>query len=180
MRLVNKTIFVGAVFFFVFGIYAYAADTAKIGIVDLNKILMESNSGKSGQAEIKKQVDKMGSDFKKKAADIEELKKQYDKDAMVMNKDARDDKERDLKIKIMDLQNLEKKYTSDIQKLQNDFLKRFKNDIDGIVDEIGKKEGYQIIIEKNQAGVFYSQASADITDRVIQQLNSKTAPKSGK
>lgn len=180
MRLINKTVFAGVVLFFILGVCAYAADTAKIGIVDFRKILEESNVGKSGRAEIKKKGEEMGTDLKKKGAELDELKKQYDKNAMVTNKDVMDEKERELKIKYMDFQNLEKKYTSDIQKLHNDLLIRLKNDVDVIVDGIGKKEDYQLIIEKNQAGVFYSQASADITDKVIQQLNAKSAPKSGK
>ncbi|MGB5159159.1 OmpH family outer membrane protein [Desulfobacterium sp. N47] len=180
MRLINKIVFVGSVLFFVLGIYAYAADAAKIGIVDFRKILEDSNTGKSGRAEIKKQGEKMEADLKKRGAEIDEMKKKYDKDAMVASKDARDEKERDLQTKYIDFKNFEKKYNSEIQKLQTDFFVRLKKDVDIIVGEIGKKEGYQIIIEKNQAGVFYSPASADITDRIIQQLNAKSAPKAGK
>lgn len=177
MRLINKSIFVGAVLFFMLGIYAYAAEAAKIGIVDFRKILEESNTGKSGRAEIKKQGEKMEGDLKKRGAEIEELKNKLEKDSMVASKSAKEEKERDLQIKYIDFKNIEKKYTSEIQKLQNDFLMRMKNEVDAIVDEIGKKEGYQIIIEKNQAGVFYSPASADITNRVIQQLNTKPSSK---
>ena len=180
MRLINKTVFAGVVLFFMLGIYAYAADSAKIGIVDFRKILEESNTGKSGRAEIKKQGEKMEADLKKRGAELEEIKNKLDKDAMVANKSARDEKEREAQIKYIDFKNLEKKYASEIQKLQTDFFIRTKNDVDIIVGEIGKKEGYQIIIEKNQAGVFYSPASADITNRVIQQLNAKTSSKAGK
>ncbi|MBA3037899.1 MAG: OmpH family outer membrane protein [Desulfobacterium sp.] len=180
MRLINKIVFVSVALFFILGIYAYAADVAKIGIVDFRKILEESNTGKSGRAEIKKQGEKMEADLKKRGAEIDEMKKKYDKEAMVANKDARDEKERELQIKYIDFKNLEKKYTSEIKKLQSDFFISLKNEVDLIVAEIGKKDDYQIIIEKNEAGVFYSPASADITDRIIQKLNTKPAPKSVK
>lgn len=180
MRLINKTVFVSAVFFFMLGISAYAADVAKIGVVDFQKILEASNAGKTGQSEIKKQGEKMESDLKKRGAEIEELNKKLEKGAMVGSKEMREEKERESQIKIFDFKNLEKKYMAELQKLQTEIVVRIQKEVNAIVDEIGKEEGYQIIIEKNRAGVFYSPASADITNRVIQRLNAKSAPKAGK
>ena len=44
-----------------------------------------------------------------------------------------------------------------------------------IVQEIGKKEGYLLIIEKSNAGVIYNPESIDITDKVITAYNKKSA-----
>lgn len=180
MRLLKTTVLTGVVFFFLLGIYASAADAVKIGVVDFMKILESSNAGKSGQTEIKKQADKMKADLEKKGAEIEELKKKIDKDAMVGNKEMREEKEREVQIKFMDFKNLEKKYSSELQKLQGDSLVRIQKDVQVIADEIGKKEGYLLIIEKREAGVFYAPAAVDITEKIIQQYNTKTAPKTVK
>jgi outer membrane protein len=180
MRLLKTTVLTGVVFFFLLGIYASAADVAKIGVVDFMKILESSNAGKSGQAEIKKQADKMKADLEKKGAEIEELKKKIDKDAMVGNKEMREEKEREAQIRFMDFKNLEKKYSSELQKLQGDSLVRIQKEVQAIADEIGKKEGYLLIIEKREAGVFYAPAAVDITEKLIQQYNTKAAPKTGK
>jgi len=83
-------------------------------------------------------------------------------------------------IKYLDFKNLEKKYSSELQKIQTDSLVHIQKEVQTIADEIGKKEGYLIIIEKREAGVFYAPASVDITDKVIQQYNAKPAQKSGK
>ncbi len=173
-----KTLFSAViVLFFLIGISAQAADVAKIGVVDFMKILEISNAGKSGQAEIKKQADKMKADLEKKGAEIEDLKKKIEKDAMVGSKEMREEKEREVQIKFLDFKNLEKKYSSELQKIQSDSLVRIQKEVQAIADEIGKKEGYLLIVEKREAGVFYAPASVDITDKLIQQYNAKTAPK---
>ena len=180
MRLVKTAVSAGIALFFLLGISAHAADVAKIGVVDFMKILENSSAGKSGQAEIKKQADKMKADLEKKGAEIEELKKKIEKDAMVGNKEMREEKEREVQIKYLDFKNLEKKYSSELQKIQTDSLVRIQKEVQTIADEIGKKEGYLLIIEKREAGVFYAPASVDITEKLIQQYNAKAAPKSGK
>ncbi|MBU0545299.1 MAG: OmpH family outer membrane protein [Proteobacteria bacterium] len=180
MRLVKTAVSASIVLFFLLGISAHAADVAKIGVVDFLKILETSNAGKAGQAEIKKQADKMKADLEKKGAEIEELKKKIEKDVMVGNKEMREEKEREAQIKYMDFKNLEKKYSSELQKIQTDSIVRIQKEVNTIADEIGKKEGYLLIIEKREAGVFYAPASVDITEKLIQQYNAKAAPKAGK
>ena len=180
MRLFKTAVSASIALFFLLGISADAADVAKIGVIDFMKILESSNAGKAGQAEIKKQADKMKADLEKKGAEIEELKKKIEKDAMVGNKEMREEKEREVQIKYLDFKNLEKKYSTELQKVQTDSLLRIQKEVQTIADEIGRKEGYLLLIEKREAGVFYAPASVDITEKLIQQYNVKAAPKSGK
>jgi Skp family chaperone for outer membrane proteins len=46
------------------------------------------------------------------------------------------------------------------------------------VTEIGKKEGYVLVI--SNIGVIYHQPSVDITSRLIQELNTRPVKKAGK
>jgi outer membrane protein len=50
-------------------------------------------------------------------------------------------------------------------------------EVSALVEEIGKKEGYLLII--NNTGVLYSPNSINITDQLIKQLNARYAKKSG-
>ena len=153
----------------------FAADVAKIGVIDLQKILGTSTAGKSIQAELKKEKDKMEADLKKKGAEIENIRKRLERESMVMGKEMREEKERESRIKINDFKSLQKKFRSDLQKLEGNLINRLKTDIDEIVKEIGKKEGYLLII--NKFGVIYSPDSIDVTDKVIGRLNKKVVKK---
>ena len=58
--------------------FSLAADVAKIGIVDLQRVMETSDAGKSAQAQIKKQKDKMETDLKAKGAEIEQIRQLKD------------------------------------------------------------------------------------------------------
>jgi outer membrane protein len=155
-----------------------AADVAKIGVIDLQRILETSKAGKLIQAELKKQKENMESDLKQKGAEIEKISKRIEREAMVMSKEMREEKEREQRIKINDFKSLQKKYRSDLQNLEVQLMNQMQKDIKELVDIIGKKEGYLLII--NKFGVIYSPGSIDITDDLIKKLNAKTAKRKKK
>jgi outer membrane protein len=156
---------------------AVAADVAKIGIVDLQRVLETSNPGKSAQAEIKKQKDAMEQELKAKGAEIEQLRMQFERESMVMSKEKREEKERESRIKINDFKSLQQRYRSELQGLEQKLVSQLRDQVNALVTEIGKKEGYLLII--NNFSVMYAPGSIDITDQIIKQMNEKYAKKSG-
>jgi outer membrane protein len=156
---------------------ANAADVAKIGVANLQRILETSNQGKSAQEKIKTQKDQMELELKQKGGEIEELRKQLERESMVMSKEKREEKEREIRIKLNDFKSLQKRYRSQLQSLEKKLVNALLKEVSTLVEEIGKKEGYLLII--NNAGVMYSPNSINITDEVIKQLNARFAKKSG-
>jgi outer membrane protein len=173
MKAVKCTFAISLLILFFFTNSLLAADVAKIGVIDLQKVLETSTAGKSIQAQLKNQKDKMESDLKQKGSEIEKLSKRLERESMVMGKDMREEKEREQRIKINDFKAIQKRYRSDLQKLEVELMNQLQKDIKEIVDEIGKKEGYLLII--NKYTVLYSPGPIDITDDLIKELNAKTA-----
>ena len=52
-------------------------------------------------------------------------------------------------------------------------MSQLKTDINAVVQEMGRKDGYLLII--NKFGVLYSPNSIDLTDKLIQKLNASTS-----
>jgi len=173
MRAVKWSFAMSLLILFFFTNSLFAADVAKIGVIDLQKILETSAFGKSIQAQLKAQKEKMESDLKQKGSEIEKISKRLERESMVMSKDMREEKEREQRIKINDFKSLQKKYRSDLQKFEAQLMNQLQSDIKELVDEIGKKAGYLLII--NKYSVIYSPSSIDITDELIKNLNAKTA-----
>jgi outer membrane protein len=90
---------------------------------------------------------------------------------MVMSKEMREEKEREQRIKVNDFKSLQKRYRSELQKLQVELMQKLQTKITAITEEIGKKEGYLLIIDKR--GVIYAPTSVDLSDKLIQRLNKK-------
>lgn len=152
-----------------------AADVAKIGVVDIQKVLLTSSAGKMAKAQINKKAREMESSLTVKKEEIEKLKENLEREAMVMNKETRDERERDIRIKINDIKSLKNKYENDLKKIEGKVVKRIQQDVDVIVQELGKKEGYLLII--SNPVVLYSPSSIDITDQLIQAYNTVLAEK---
>jgi outer membrane protein len=157
-----------------FALPALAADIAKIAVVDFQRVLLESAPGKAVQETIQTRGREMESDLRKKGEEIEQMTEQFNRDAMVMSRDKRDEKQREMEIRRYDFQTLQKKYQSEIRELENRMIEKLKVEIFEITEDLGQKEGYLLIIE--QGAVVYSPAAIDITDKVIAAYNAKTQP----
>ena len=150
---------------------SWAADIAKIGVVDFQKVLSVSNAGKQAQAEINTKGKAMEADLKKKGSEIEEIKKRIERETLVMSKENREEKEREFRIKLNDFKMLKKKYAGDFKRMEKRLVSRIQKEILQLVEEMGKKEGFLLIVEKREGGVLYYPSTIDITDRLIQKYN---------
>lgn len=151
----------------------FAADVAKIGIVDFQKVFETSSAGKEAKAEINTQGKKLETDLKAKGGELEELKKRLEREALVMSREKREEKEREFRIQVNDFKSLQKKYERDLQRTQKRLLGEMKKEVLKIITEVGKAEGYLMIIEK--IGVLYAPTALDISDTIIQKYNESKA-----
>lgn len=165
-----KIVFVAAIISLCFvTVSSFGADVAKIGVVNFQRIFDASNAGKQASAEINKQGKKMESDLNENGKEIEEIRKKLEREALVMSKEMREEKEREFRIKVNDLKVLKNKYEKNLREVQKRLIKRIRKEVLDIVEEIGKKEGYLLIIEN--IGVLYSPNTLDITDKIIEKYN---------
>ncbi|MFW6052768.1 MAG: OmpH family outer membrane protein [Desulfosalsimonas sp.] len=153
------------------GASALAADVAKIGIIDFQKVLRESEAGKKVQKEIQKEGQEMEADLQNLAKEIEELDKQLSRDSMVMDQDKRRERQQELEDKKRSFQSKRGEYQSRLREMESELVGKLQDEIFSISEEIGKEEGYLLIIERS-AAVYYPD-SIDITDKVIKKHNDR-------
>ncbi len=163
------------VFVFLITIPAFAADVAKIGLVDFQKIMVTSSAGKM----IQKKLQAKGNEFSQKLQNMQkeivELEKKLKTESMVLNQEKRDEKGREYRIKVNDFNQAKKQLQYDLKNLEAKEVKQMQKAVFEIVQKIGKQEGYLLIIEKKNAGVMYNPASIDITDKIIIAYNKISA-----
>ena len=177
MRSLQTILGVTFVTIFFATVSVYGADVAKIGVIDFQRVLETSSAGKASQAEITKQGKAMEIELKKSQEELEEMKRRIEREALVMTKDMRDEKEREFRIKVNDFRTLEQKFKKEINDLNKRLVKRLQEDVFALVEEMGKKEGYLLVVERTEGGVLYAPNAIDITDKLIQLYNSRFAQK---
>lgn len=149
---------------------AYAADL-KIGVIDFQRVLRESSGGKAAKADIEKKGKALEASLVSKGKTLEAEKKKLEAEGSVMNAESRENKAREFKIKVMDFQALQKKSADDFKKYEAEVIRKVQKDVFGLVESIGKKGNYTLILEKSAA--LYNPSGIDITDQLIKMYDKK-------
>jgi outer membrane protein len=150
---------------------AMAADAMKVAYVDLQKALNMSASGKAAKEKMKVKFKDYDADVQKKQEELKKLKEDLEKQAMLLSSDARAAKERDYQQKVKDYQRLTKDIQEELQRTDADYTRKILEEIFKVVQQIGKQEGYTLILEKTESSILYASDGIDITDRVIQAFD---------
>jgi outer membrane protein len=169
MVLNKKTFLVAVCFLFALNAAAQAADVAKIGVVDFQRFLTTSKAGKSAQEEFKSKGEKMEANLKKLEDEIKTLKERLEREAMVMSQQMREEKEREYRIKINDFKQQKQRFMTELKSLEGRLVTGIRDELLELIKEVGKKEGYLLIIDK--AAVHYNPSAIDITDDLIKKYN---------
>lgn len=160
---------------FVMGLLAatsYAADV-KIGVFDFEKIMTDSKMGKSAKSKLESKHQSLKSVLEKKKVELENMDGKLEKDRLVLGSDKYNAKKLEIQKKAIDFKDLERKSTDELRQYRQDLVGEINKEVVTIIGQIGKKENYTIIVEKNIAGTAYFNQNIDLTDRVVKALNSK-------
>ncbi|MDY0221042.1 MAG: OmpH family outer membrane protein [Desulfobacterium sp.] len=180
MKFMTKAALITAGLFLLCTVSAVAAgkqENPKIGIFNFQKILVTSAPGKVAKEEINKKGKEMEESLKGKGQELEELKKTIEREALVMSKEKRDEKEREFRIKVNDFKTLQAQYQDEFKTFEAGFIKEINNDVLNLVQDMAKEEGYTLVFEQNAAGVVYSLDALDMTDRIISRFNKSSVDK---
>jgi outer membrane protein len=143
----------------------------KIGYVDLQRALNESDTGKKAKEEFKVQVDKLQGKLKKQKDEIDNLKDRLEKKSLVMKDEERGNLEEDYRKKLRDFERDYKDSQADLQKKDNDLTGGIIREFQEVIRDYGEQQGYTVILETSSNAVVYGAKSADVTEAIIQRYN---------
>lgn len=149
----------------------------KIGYVDLQRALNESDPGRKAKEEFKVEVDKLQAKLKKQKDDIDGLKDQLEKKALVMKDEERNNAEEDYRRKLRDFERNYKDSQADLQRKDGELTGAIIKELQDVIREYGEKEGFTVILEASNSAVLYGAKNADLTDSIIQQYNGRSRKK---
>lgn len=160
-------------FLICFGLIAspVQAQGQKIGYVDLQKALNLSAAGKEAKEKIKVKVQGYDAEVQQRQAELKKLKEDLEKQAMLLSEEARSTKERDYQQKVKDYQRFTKDIQETLQQTDADLTRKILEQLLKVVQDVGKKEGYTLILEKTESSLVYADDSIDMTDSVIKAFD---------
>jgi Skp family chaperone for outer membrane proteins len=169
--------------------YAWAGQAApsvlKVGIVDLDRALKESTSGKQALATLKQFRDKVVKEIndKKRQKDSKEttlrdLQTELTSQSMVLSDSAKRDKEetyrrqvRDLRKFIDDSNRFIEESERDLREREAELTSRMLRDLLEIIRAVGREESFTIIFERNDRVLLFAAEPIDLTEKIIKRFD---------
>ncbi len=153
------------------------ADELKIGYVDLQRALNESEGGKKAKSDLEAIIKAKQKDIDKRAKEVEKLKADIDKQSALLSEEARKKKQDELDRKLREYKRFLQDAQEEVKKKEFELTNAILKDLVRIVREIGKEEKYTIILEKAEGLILYADKAVDITDKVIERYNKEIKSK---
>jgi outer membrane protein len=151
------------------GSYALAGD--RIGFIDLRKIMIQSKAGKTASLEFRKAVEKDKAVIQERETELKRLKEELEKQRLILTPDAVTTKELDYQRKFRDYQRMVKDSKEELELKDQELSRRLIPEILKVVNDIGGKEGYTMILDVSTQGLAYHSRKNDITDKVVKKFD---------
>jgi len=147
------------------------ARAEKIGFVNVEEVLMNSDVGKATGDNLKKNYEKTRTNLQNREKELQKLKDELEKQRPVLTEKAMKDKEQAYQKKFREYQDLVKDANEDMQSRRQEFLAKNVPEIMKIVSSIGDKEGYTLIMDLSNPTIAYSAKDHNLTQKVMQEFN---------
>jgi outer membrane protein len=161
-----------------FAVPLRAQEKIKVGFIDIQKAIVESQAGKKAKENFQTHVKKAEADLLKEKQEIERLKSDYDKKTPLLKDEERRNLEKEMERRYVIYQRNMQDSQNELRQRESEMTSLILRDLEKVVVEVGKKENFTLILERSQ--VLYSDQGIDITAKVIELYNSRAPTKATK
>ena len=145
----------------------------KIGIVDLQRALNESSAGKQAKDQFKVEFERVQSSLKHEKDELDRLKDDLEKKSAVLKEEQRRTLGEDFERKQRDLRRKLEDSDAELRKKDTELTGVILRELATVIQEIGKRDGYTLILENSASAVLYGADSIDVTDEVIRTFDAR-------
>ncbi|MBJ6725962.1 OmpH family outer membrane protein [Geomesophilobacter sediminis] len=155
---------------------ALAADGAKIGSVDVQKVLLMSDAGKDAKEQLSQRAAMYEGAKNSKEEELKKLKGELEKQGSILSDSARSAKERDYQQQLKEYQRFLKDAQEDLQSKNDEYTGKIVDEIVKVTQNYGRQNGYTAIFVKSEQMVYLDE-KADVTEQILKAFNASRAKK---
>ncbi|WP_138857212.1 OmpH family outer membrane protein [Inhella inkyongensis] len=146
-----------------------SAQDLKIGFVNSERVVRESNLAKLAQAKLEAEFGRREKDLKDAAARLQAAGEKFEKDAPLLSEAQRTSRQRELVETERDLQRKRREFQEDAQARRNEELQVVVERANKVIKQIFEAEKFDLILQD----AIHASNRVDITKRVIDALNAQ-------
>ncbi len=154
---------------------------AKIGIIDMQKVILNVGEGKAERSKLERQAKQKGKKLEKLKAQVETLGKELQNKEKIalMSESVLKKKAQAFQTKLRELQQGERKMLVEIKKQEAKATDKIAQKVTILVEQMAAKESLDAVFETSNAGLMYAKDYVDLTSKVI-KIYDKTKVKLAK
>lgn len=150
-----------------------AGQEIKIGVLDLQQAINDSQKGKAAKAMLMKKFERLQNELSAQEKEIEKMQQDLERQASMLSQEAKLEKDRTIKRKIRDFQEQYRDYSQEMQREEFENTKPIVEGLLKVANEYGKEKGYTLVLEAKKAGVIYAPDALDITAEVMKRYDAQ-------
>ncbi len=150
-----------------------SAQDIRVGTINLQRALNESSAGKAAKVKFKEQLDRLQRDLERQKSEVDALKDQLAKKALVMKADERRNLEMDYQRKAREFERAYEDSQGELQLKDSEMTRDLLKELQQVIQEYGRRGGYTVILEQAGGALLYGAAHIDVTDAIIAEFNQK-------
>ncbi len=166
-----RRIILCGILIFSLGSASAAAAEVKIGCVDIQRALNESNAGKAAKVVMEAEYKKFQSEIAQRQQELQALQETLQRQGLMLSEKGRQEKEREYQDKVKDYKRWGEDRQGELKRKERELTKATLTGLREVVKKLGDQEKFTLILETNETIILHFSASLDLTDRVIEMFN---------
>jgi len=155
---------------FLFG--AVSAQGVKMGFVNSQEILLQTEEGKQVMGQLQQFMDQKGQEFNQRNQELSRLQQEYQTKQATLNPDAAAEMERQISQRQLQLRRFQEDVQADLNERQEQLLAQISQKVQQVITDFAKQNGYDVIFVRDQSQVWVA-PELDVTGEIIRLYNER-------
>jgi outer membrane protein len=148
-----------------------AAAQAKVAVIDVQRVVSESDPGKEAIQRLKEISDAKVQEGQVLQEELAALQDQFNKQRFTVSEERLAEMNKELEDKTIAIRRFEDDAKRELDTARRQQLGGLEERILPIINQLGQEQGITLIFNKFQSGLVYADETIDITDEVIRRFN---------
>jgi Skp family chaperone for outer membrane proteins len=149
----------------------------KVAIINSQKAFDQSAEGKKAVVILQEREEQMKNQLKKLDEEIKKLKERLASQRLTLTAEAQSQVQMEIDQKEAARLKYEQETSRDFEQFKNQLIKRIRDEMLTVIDELIKERGYELVFDLSSSGLIHYKPELDITDEVIKRYDFSQATK---
>jgi len=150
---------------------AAPAAAQKGAVIDVQRVLTESDPGKEALQDLQKLQEEKIEEGRRLKQELDALQEQFSKQRLTLSDERLEEMSKEIEDRTITLRRFEDDAQREIDDARRRTLGKLESRILPVINKVGEEQGYELIFNKFQSGLVYAADTVDVTEEVIRRFN---------